>query len=429
MKPIRAGTADVPRVRRPGRQSAGTSGRTLRTLIVGPEVRESENRIESCVGQHQRKKAPQAIRHIPNTMPVRNKSGRPRQCSGRCMTTKRRDWVAIAIQGRTSFANCASTYPRKKISSPRARGSRAGPRTLAPPPGWCSKRRNSTPRPTRYASLKDRSQSCNAVLARSTNHITRNQSQCDLLAGSHLASKPAALRARRGKNGSAAISSENADALANRADFAVGPTTKTRAPRRGVTSPLAKLPSAPTGRRQPCAIKPSGRTAGRRRVASARPRGAARARAGAGCGGSHSVNLRWGSPAAWLYRRRKGDSHQIWQFWETWAKVATNPLRPLPPLRPSAGAKRGCEPQLLRRPDHPSLRTERATAADAVAHGLQFPFRLRRVDDSQPIGGRGSGHAERIGNAGSSRSPRRRLDQGHASARVTKFARSAFRST
>jgi len=47
---------------------------------------------------------------------------------------------------------------------------------------------------------------------------------------------------------------------------------------------------------------------------------------------------------------------------------------------------------------------------------------------SQSVG-RGKGHVERMGNAGSSRSTRRKLDQRYDSARSTRFARRAFRST
>src|SRR5271157_2343594 len=47
---------------------------------------------------------------------------------------------------------------------------------------------------------------------------------------------------------------------------------------------------------------------------------------------------------------------------------------------------------------------------------------------SQSVG-RGKGHAERMGNAVSSRSTRRKLDQRHDSACSTRFARRAFRST
>ena len=65
---------------------------------------------------------------------------------------------------------------------------------------------------------------------------------------------------------------------------------------------------------------------------------------------------------------------------------------------------------------------ERRSSAVTSTQSLQLGFGLRWLTISSQSAGRGSGHAARIGNAGSSPSARRRLDQGHSSARRTSLA-------
>src|SRR5208337_4584823 len=96
-------------------------------------------------------------------------------------------------------------------------------------------------------------------------------------------------------------------------------------------------------------------------------------------------------------------------------------------LRPSTGPNRPFQPQSLGRVRDPVRIAEGPTAIDAATQRRHFGFRLRLVDNLQPIVGRGKGHVERMGNAGSSRSTRCKLDQRHGSARSTRFARRAFR--
>ncbi len=89
-------------------------------------------------------------------------------------------------------------------------------------------------------------------------------------------------------------------------------------------------------------------------------------------------------------------------------------------LRPSTGPNRRFQPQSLGRVRDPVRIAEGPTAIDAATQRRHFGFRLRLVDKLQPIGGASKGHVERMGNAGSSRSTRRKLDQRHDSARSTK---------
>src|SRR5208337_1035826 len=126
----------------------------------------------------------------------------------------------------------------------------------------------------------------------------------------------------------------------------------------------------------------------------------------------------------------KGDSHQIWrirsgehrEYKQTWQAydcffglprgrtVHSSPNR-LAVSVTQLGSPRGRLP----------LTQQRNAATSASFCGWL-------TSCSQSVG-RGKGHVERMGNAGSSRSTRRKLDQRHDSARSTRFARRAFRST
>src|SRR5208283_1096836 len=119
-------------------------------------------------------------------------------------------------------------------------------------------------------------------------------------------------------------------------------------------------------------------------------------------------------------------------------------------LRPSTGPNRPFQPQSLGRVRDPVRIAEGPTAIDAersattsasvrIAEGPTAIDAERSAATSASVCGRltscsqsvgrGKGHAESMGNAGSSRSTRRKLDQRHDSARSTRFARRAFRST
>src|SRR5271157_2066948 len=97
-------------------------------------------------------------------------------------------------------------------------------------------------------------------------------------------------------------------------------------------------------------------------------------------------------------------------------------------LRSSTGPNRPFQPQSLGRVYDPVGIAEgrpRLTQQRNAATSASFCGWLTICSQSV---GRGKGHVERMGNAGSSRSTRRKLDQRHDSARSTRFARRAFRS-
>src|SRR5271157_2812384 len=85
----------------------------------------------------------------------------------------------------------------------------------------------------------------------------------------------------------------------------------------------------------------------------------------------------------------KGDSHQIWRTQRVQVNVASLRLF----LRPSTGPNRAFEPQPLGRVRDPVRIAEGPTAIEAATQRRHFGFRLRLVDNLQPIGGgSGRGH-------------------------------------
>src|SRR5271157_1967868 len=79
----------------------------------------------------------------------------------------------------------------------------------------------------------------------------------------------------------------------------------------------------------------------------------------------------------------KGDSHQIWRTQRVQVNVASLRLF----LRSSTGPNRAFEPQSLGRVRDPVRIAEGPTALDAATQRRHFGFRLRLVDNLQPVGG------------------------------------------
>jgi len=89
------------------------------------------------------------------------------------------------------------------------------------------------------------------------------------------------------------------------------------------------------------------------------------------------------------HQKVKGDSHQIWRTQRVQVNVASLRLF----LRSSTGPNRAFEPQSLGRVRDPVRIAEGPTAIDAATQRRHFGFRLRLVDNLQPIGGgSGRGH-------------------------------------
>src|SRR5271157_1428866 len=91
----------------------------------------------------------------------------------------------------------------------------------------------------------------------------------------------------------------------------------------------------------------------------------------------------------WHAEKVKGDSHQIWRTQRVQANVESLRLF----LRSSTGPNRAFEPQWLGRVRDPVRIAEGPTAIDAATQRRHSGFRLRLVDNLQPIGGgSGRGH-------------------------------------